>query len=105
MQAVELEKFRNVYNNGILEVDKSAISSFYFPKPDVLQLTFDKNVREKDLAHALLLGNLYQSKVTIIFEDIEGVKKVCTTVWGITDKEVILKGDIILPIHRIVKVQ
>lgn len=47
------------------------------------------------------IGNLEHDKVIILFQDIQGLKKVNTTIWGVTDKEIILKKGVIIPIHRI----
>ncbi|MBD3636409.1 MAG: hypothetical protein HUJ25_03630 [Crocinitomicaceae bacterium] len=85
-------------------ITKDLIHHLHFPKEEVLNSSFDKNVRNKDLEQAIVLGNVYHSKVAILFEDIEGQKKVETTIWGVTDKAVILKGDIMIPIHRIIRI-
>ena len=47
------------------------------------------------------LGNSKKFKVHIIFEDKEGLKKVETTIWGVTEKNIILKRGTLIPIHRI----
>jgi uncharacterized protein (UPF0248 family) len=47
------------------------------------------------------LGNLERSKIKIYFEDDTSKKVVNTTVWGVTDKRVILKQGLVIPIHRI----
>ena len=82
-------------------IAKELIKELHFPKGDVLVNKFEQIMRSKDLDQAIALGNIYHSKVTIKFEDIEGTKKVSTTVWGKTDTHVILKGDIFIPIKRI----
>jgi hypothetical protein len=53
----------------------------------------------------LSLGNLEHSKIKIYFEDDTSSKVVDTTVWGLTDKRVILKQGIVIPINRITKVK
>ena len=58
-------------------------------------------MRNIDLERAMKLGNLEHNKIKIVFEDSEGLKQVETTVWGGTDKRVILKQAILIPIHRI----
>ncbi|MCC1483282.1 hypothetical protein J1C55_01655 [Winogradskyella sp. E313] len=56
------------------------------------------------LKRAMALGNLEQEKVKIIFIDNEGFKRVETTIWGVTDKNVILKESTLIPLGRIVSV-
>lgn len=82
-------------------IDKEAISHLHFPKEDVLFEREDFDKRYQKLNTALSIGNLEHEKVTILFQDIEGLKRVNTTIWGVTDKEIILKKGVIIPIHRI----
>ena len=85
-------------------VEKEDIALLHFPKQDVLYLKVDMDRRKQGLDNALSLGNLSKCKVRIVFEDIEGAKEVITTIWGITDKHIILKQNTLIPIHRIVDV-
>jgi hypothetical protein len=59
------------------------------------------NERRKELDRALALGNLEHTKIRIYFEDDTSCKVVDTTVWGVTDKRVILKQGVVIPIHRV----
>ena len=45
--------------------------------------------------------NSSKGKVKIIFEDVDGLKKVETTIWGFTDKNVIFKRTTIIFIRCI----
>ena len=87
-----------------VEVSDKLINELHFPKEDVLNLNFDKNQREKDLQHAVILGSVYKTKVSVLFEDIEGLKKVTTTVEGITSSSVNLDQNANIPIHRVVRI-
>ena len=91
----------NTSNRTPLHVEKEEIDNLKFPNEEVLQSTDDIGKREMEINRALTLGNLEHSKIKIIFEDSEGLKKVETTIWGVTDKRIILKQGIVLPIHRI----
>ncbi|HXB11750.1 MAG TPA: hypothetical protein VNZ45_07175, partial [Bacteroidia bacterium] len=57
--------------------------------------------RRSEIEKAIRLGNMFKGKVKIVFEDSEGMKMVETTVWSLTDKNVLLKNGIPLPIHRV----
>ena len=85
-------------------IEKENISGLKFPEADVLQLKEEVKMRFSNLERALKLGNLEHNKIKIIFEDSEGIKQVNTTVWGVTDKRVILKQGVVIPIHRILEV-
>jgi hypothetical protein len=83
------------------QIEKENISGLKFPEQDVLTSKDDMKIRTANLDKALKLGNLEHGKIKIIFEDSEGIKQVATTVWGVTDKRVILKKGAVIPIHRI----
>jgi uncharacterized protein (UPF0248 family) len=82
-------------------VEKESIRDLKFPENEVLTSKDAIRIREAELERALKLGNLEHNKIKIVFEDAEGVKQVETTVWGVTDKRVILKQGVLIPIHRI----
>lgn len=80
----------------------------FFAKEDIGKLTFAKedvllndkeqqNERLQGLTRAMYLGK-DKIKVRILFRDAIGEKMVETTIWGISEKHIILKGAIILPI-------
>lgn len=85
-------------------IEKEKIDSLKFPQDEVLS---DKELikqREADLNRALALGNLEHSKIKIYFEDDKSRRLVETTVWGVTDKRVILKQGTVIPINRVHKI-
>lgn len=90
-----------IVNNQISLIEKEEISKFIFPKEEVIQDAAEILLRTENLAKGLKLGNNYKGKVEILFEDNTSIKKVETTVWGVTEKYIILKGDILIPIKRI----
>ncbi|SFA88062.1 hypothetical protein SAMN05660845_0782 [Flavobacterium swingsii] len=84
-------------------IEKEAIENLHFPEIDVLEDKEAINQRNSDLERALSLGNLEHSKIKIYFEDDYSKKVVETTIWGVTDKRVILKKGVVIPINRIYK--
>jgi len=54
---------------------------------------------------AVTLGNAHHSKVSIIFKDDSGLKRVDTTLWAAGGKFVCLKGGVWIPISRILEVK
>ena len=84
-------------------IDKEDIALPKFPTTDVLDDVDEIKTRISDINRALSLGNLEHSKIKIFFEDDESKKIVDTTVWGVTDKNVMLKQGVMIPIHRIYK--
>jgi hypothetical protein len=82
-------------------IEKEEITEFSFPAGDVLKTEEERNERLSRIEKGTLLGNRSKRKVKIIFEDVDGLKKVETTIWGFTDKNVILKKTTIVPIRRV----
>lgn len=82
-------------------IEKEMIENLRFPSTEVLGDLSKINERTNDLERALSLGNLEHSKIKIFFEDDLSCKVVETTVWAVTDKRVILKQGVGIPINRI----
>ncbi len=87
--------------SGFETIEKEKIESLKFPSVDVLTDVEKINERRAELDRALSLGNLEHTKIRIYFEDDASCKVVDTTVWGVTDKRVILKQGVVIPIHRV----
>lgn len=89
----------------ISPVQKEDINQLHFPNEEVLVNTEAAGERRLALERAVVLGNTYKGKTKIVFEDSEGVKQIETHLWGLTDKRVILKQGIVIPINRIHEVK
>lgn len=89
--------------DGFKIIDKEDIALLKFPATDVLEDDNEIKNRLGEINRALALGNLEHSKIQIFFEDSESKYKVDTTVWAVTDKNVVLKQGVRIPISRIYK--
>lgn len=92
-------------NAVILSVQKEDIGRLHFSNEEVLLGAEAIEQRRINLEQAVVLGNTYKGKTKIVFEDNEGMKQIETHIWGLTDKRVILKQGIVIPIHRIHEVK
>ncbi len=70
---------------------------------ETLQTTPTKDLAER-LDEALRLGNAFQTKVSIIFQSDQGIKRVDTTVWSKGEQFVTLKGGVWIPINHIIQI-
>ena len=86
-------------------IEKEYIASLHFPPQEVLDSTEDIERRNADVMQGSVVGNGYRSKVSIHFKDAEGLKKVETTIWAVNGQRVILKNNMTIPLHRIIKVE
>lgn len=91
----------NSTTNKPLSIEKEAVAFLKFPDVEVLSSADEIKIRSANLERALKLGNLEHNKIKIIFEDDEGIKQINTTIWGVTDKRIILKKGVVIPINRI----
>lgn len=82
-------------------IEKEKIADLRFPQTEVLLDQEKIQEREANLKRALTLGNLERTKTRIYFEDEQSCKMVETTVWGVTDKRIILKHGVVIPICRV----
>ena len=80
-------------------------------KESIPNMTFRNEVNleqhpnlKKQIDDATMLGNSSHTKVSIIFRDDEGLKRVDTTIWAAGTKFICLKGAVWIPINRIVEV-
>lgn len=83
------------------KIEKELIENLKFPSSEVLSDPAKIKERDSHLERALSLGNLEHSKIKIYFEDENSCRLVETTVWAVTDKSVILKQGVGIPINRI----
>ncbi|MCH4830702.1 hypothetical protein BWK63_08215 [Flavobacterium covae] len=85
-------------------IEKELIENLHFPTEQVLEELKDRTQLKAELERAQVLGNVEHAKIKIYFEDDVSKKVVDTTVWGVTDQEIILKKGVTIPIHRIYKI-
>lgn len=86
---------------GVL-INKEDIANAKFPDVDVLQDDSQRRLRMSDLARAQALGNLEKIKVSIQFVLADHSDRVVeTTVWGVGEDHIMLKGGIDIPIKAV----
>lgn len=96
-----MEKNKTVFER----IEKEKIAELKFPQEDVLS---DENARKErwlELQRATTLGNLDKIKFKIYFADDISHKYTETTIWGLTDKRVILKQGVMIPVYRIFEIK
>ena len=92
-------------DNEFVLIEKEEVARLKFPKTDVLRSENDRKVLQTELERAIALGNLEHHKVKIYFEDDKKKRVVHTTIWAVTDKAIVLKQNVILPLNRIYKLE
>ncbi|MCT4560279.1 MAG: hypothetical protein N4A41_02790 [Crocinitomicaceae bacterium] len=83
-------------------VEKEEIANMTFNKPADIYPQADLT---RKISDAMLLGNSYHTKVSIVFFDDEGLKRVNTTIWASGNKYLCLKGGLWLPVDHVVDIE
>lgn len=90
---------------GPEKLEKEKVSQLKFQTEDVLVGQNDKVKRKIDLQRAQALGAQSKSNIKIYIKDLESKEYVVeATVWAATEKNVTLKGGILIPNTAIYKV-
>jgi|TARA_B110000483_G_scaffold207656_1_gene252759 hypothetical protein len=88
-----------------VEIPKEEVKTVQFSETDILTDSRDVLQRKIDLNRACALGAQSKSNIKIYFVDSAGKKfKVVATVWAATERNVSLKGEIMIPLKSIYKV-
>ncbi len=83
------------------KIEKEKIAELKFPEEDVLTDEASKKERWNDLQRATTLGNIDKIKFKLYFADDMTHRYTETTIWGLTEKYVILKQGVMIPVKRV----
>ena len=83
-------------------IEKELIASLSFKQEVKIKQHPDLSRQIED---ATRLGNAFRSKVSIVFQDDTGLKRVETTIWAAGTKFICLKGGVWIPIQRILEIK
>lgn len=81
-------------------IEKEDIVNYKLIKSDEDQ----SKVLTLKLKNALRLGNEFKAKSTIVFQTNDGLKRVETTVWTLTDGYLQIKNGVVIPLNSLVDV-
>lgn len=85
-------------------IEKEEVANCHFPHEEVLVNSDDRKMRAAKIKMAEALGNIEHHKISIVFEDNDGVKRVTTTIWASDEDNIVLKQGVFIPVHRIHKI-
>jgi uncharacterized protein (UPF0248 family) len=89
-----------IRNPELIEKEMVAALSFHDKSPILQHADLVSQIET-----AVRLGNAHHSKVSIIFQDDSGLKRVDTTLWANGAKFICLKGGVWIPIARILEIK
>lgn len=89
----------------LIKVSKYDINNISFINREVLSSREQIELRREELSRGLALGNLYKGSTKLRFETINGkAMETEATIWAVTEKSVLLKNHISIPINSIFEV-
>jgi len=87
-----------------IDISRLDTASLVFPSGDVLSNDFARTKRSKRIHSATYVGNIRHEKVAIVFQTETEVFKVQTTIWLNYGGCIYLKGNITIPVERVLSV-
>lgn len=87
------------------DISRSDTINLHFAKGEVLTNLSDQRKRSMAIHKATYFGNLRHQKVAILFHTGAEVFRLHTTIWLHYKKEIYLKGNIRLPVERILSIE
>lgn len=93
-------------NIVISKIDKYKIEGMVFTPAEVLHTTEEREERWRQLNHGMTLGNIHKlpTRITFMTQD-NKIMETEATIWAVTEKNVILKNNIMIPIRSITAVR
>jgi len=82
-------------------IQKEDIANYKFLEAPVK----DIQVQKDKLLNSVRLGNEFKSKAYITFQTDQGVKKIETTVWSVTEKYLQIKNGVSIPLKSLIDIQ
>ncbi len=90
--------------DNALKVNKEEISGFQFVSFDVLDNAEQRMQRKFNLEEAMKVSNTDKAKSIVYFMTDGGIRFVETTIWAVTDEQVVFKGGASIPVNCVLKV-
>jgi len=97
-------KMTAVYMGAALKIDRNDLLKVVFKNENTMYLQESIKSRDQKLYMAMLMGNNYYDNVRILFNTEDGVREVISRIWARTDKFVVLKGGMFIPIGALVDI-
>jgi hypothetical protein len=88
-----------------IDISRLDTASLDFPSGDVLFSALARAKRSKRIHSATYVGNIRHEKVAIVFQTATAIFKVQTTIWLNYGGCIYLKGDVTIPVERILSVE
>ena len=86
------------------KLDNDQILKVAFKNDNNMSVQENINMKDQKLYMAMLMGNNYYNNVRIIFNTEEGESEIVSRIWARTDKFIVLRGGVFIPINSVVDI-
>jgi len=86
------------------KIDKQELLKVVFKNEETMYIQEQVKSRDQKLYMAMLMGNHYYDNVRILFDTEEGEREITSRIWARTDKFVVLKGGMFIPIGAVIDI-
>lgn len=91
--------------NTLVKIDKYSLDQVSYAKREVIDDQEEREDRLREIHRGMRLGNTHKLPTRIMFETEDGdIKETEATIWAVTEKRVLLKNDLSIPIRCIFSV-
>ena len=88
-----------------IDISRLETARLEFPAGDVLSRKVERKKRSKRIHSATYVGNIRHEKVNIVFQTEDHIFKVQTTIWLHYGGCIYLKGNITIPVERVIAIE
>lgn len=97
-----MEKFISMV--AARKIEQTELLKVIFKNEDTMYIQEQVKSRDQKLYMAMLMGNNYYDNVRILFNTEDGEREIVSRIWARTDKFVVLKGGMFIPIGAVIDI-
>jgi hypothetical protein len=87
-----------------LKIEKQDLLEVIFKNEEKMYIQEEIKTRDQKLYMAMLMGNNHYDNVRIVFNTEDGEREIMSRIWARTDKFVVLKGGMFIPIGAVIDI-
>ena len=90
--------------SAAMKIEQTELLKVVFKKEDTMYIQEEIKSRDQKLYMAKLMGNNHYDNVRIVFNTEDGELEIVSRIWARTDKYVVLKGGMFIPIGAVIDI-
>ena len=86
------------------KIDQQELLKVIFKNEQKMYIQEQVKTRDQKVYMAMLMGNHHYDNVRILFDTEDGEREITSRIWARTDKFVVLKGGVFIPIGAVIDI-